>query len=155
MCRSSCSQKNEWVGRWGLFPSSKGVLLYHSHNTKVSFLYSPHNLHPISKNFHVHRESTIGMSHKIEIREFSLERKKLVTHSHITQNDLICNLDSWSQIHLFQLTCSTLMSISPWIFFPLKYFALEKKSRAHPSILKSQEDRTQVSPLSLLSLQCH
>lgn len=48
-----------------------------SHKTQISFLYSPHNLHPIPKNFHVHRKSTIGMSHKVEIREFSLEREKI------------------------------------------------------------------------------
>lgn len=36
------------------------------------------------------------------------------------------------QAHLSaQLTCSTLMSISPWIFFPLKYFALERNTEGH------------------------
>ena len=62
--------------------------------------------------------------------------------------------------HLFMCllaiwTCSTLMSISPWIFFPLKYFALERKSRAHLSMLRSQKDKTQTGPLTPLLLQCH
>ena len=151
----SCSQKDTRGG--GDSPSALREPLCLSHNAKVTFLHSPHNLHPIPKNFHVHRESTIGMSHKVEIREFSLGRKKNQGFTHIThKRPLSLQYGQLTpQVHLPQLTCSTLMSISPWIFFPLKYFALERKSRVHLSMLKSQEDKTQAGPLTPLLLQCH
>lgn len=63
----------------GASPSALREFLFFSHNSKLTFPYLPHDLHPIPKNFHVHRESTIGVSHEVEIREFSLgKRKKMV-----------------------------------------------------------------------------
>ena len=91
----SCSQKDRRGGEESLSALREPLCL--SHNTKVTFLHSPHNLHPIPKNFHVHRESTIGMSHEVEIREFSLGRKKKIRDSLTahTKDHSVCSMDSW------------------------------------------------------------